>query len=406
MLRQKPAVYLLSFLLLGGGTGLWGCEEVPRGDLIPEFETLSNSQFQSFQRLEDVGVKSIRISPDGQMIVSGGDDDTVKIWDLETGELQKTLWGHDGPVQSVDISPDGQTIASGSWDNTIKLWDLATGELQQTLTGHNNNVMSIAISPDGETLASGTSDITGGSGDNTIKLWDLATGELQQTLSLGTAQSDSVTHLAIHPDGQTLISSDYSGVIKIWNLTTGELQQTLTGYPDSIRSFEISPDGQTLVVGHSELIAPPWMRRDNTIVVWNLTTGELQEVLSVLEPNSDLAVAGENANDAESIWWDRPPTRRDRDDDLSKRWWDNAAGALQRPLGYETSVYSVAISPDGQTLVTGGGEMQLWDLATGDLQETLPGNHIFGNVSAVEFSPDGQTLVSGDASSLKIWRKF
>lgn len=401
MSSQKYVVYLLSLLLLGSGAGLSGCDVVLRdGNQIPKLERLSNSRFESLQRLKHTGVKSIRISPDGETLISGGDDQTVKLWDLATGKLQQTLSGHDRPVESVEISPDGKTLISGSWDGTIKRWDLVTGELQQTLFAHDDFITSVAISPDGETLASG-------SRDGTIKLWDLATGEQRQTLS-----GHDVSHLAMHPNGQTLISGEYGvGVAKIWNLTTGELQQTLRGYPDTIGSFEISADGQTLVVGHHELLAPPWIRRDNTIVLWNLMTGELQQVLPGFESNSNLAAISENVNEAESIWWDRPPTASlvswDNLDNTTKLWWDDAAGSLQRPLGYDTNVYSVAISPDGQMLATGGGgEIKLWDLATGELHETLTSDSIFGNVMAIAFSPDGQTLVSGDGRGLKIWRQF
>ncbi|OUL34394.1 serine/threonine protein kinase, partial [Nostoc sp. T09] len=84
--------------------------------------------------------------------------------------LQKTLTGHYYTVKSLAINPDGKTLASGSGDNTIKLWNLATGELIRTLTGHSNLVRAIAISPDGKTLASGS---YGG----TIKLWNLVKGE-------------------------------------------------------------------------------------------------------------------------------------------------------------------------------------------------------------------------------------
>ena len=79
-------------------------------------------------------------------------------------QAAQTLTGHDNGVRSVSISPDGSTLVSGSWDNTIKIWNLATGQLRQTLTGHDNYVLSVSISPDGSTLVSGSSD-------NTIKIW-------------------------------------------------------------------------------------------------------------------------------------------------------------------------------------------------------------------------------------------
>ncbi|MFM6474924.1 MAG: WD40 repeat domain-containing protein, partial [Dolichospermum sp.] len=123
----------------------------------------------------------------------------------KTLQLQQTLIGHSDSVRSVAYSPDGQTLASGSKDSTIKLWNVNTGNLLQTLEGHSNWVTSVAYSPDGQTLASG-------SADNTIKLWNARTGNLLQTLG----HSYSVNSLAYSPDGQTLASG--SGTIKIWRL--------------------------------------------------------------------------------------------------------------------------------------------------------------------------------------------
>nr|MDJ0556179.1 WD40 repeat domain-containing protein [Microcoleaceae cyanobacterium MO_207.B10] len=138
-------------------------------------------------------VRSLAITPDGQTIVTGSSDNTIKVWDMATGNLKATLTGHSDSVRSVAISPDGQTIVSGSWDDTIKVWDLATGNLKATLTGHSSSVRSVAISPDGRTIVSG-------SWDETIKVWDLATGNLKATLS---GHSKSLQSVAISPDGQT-----------------------------------------------------------------------------------------------------------------------------------------------------------------------------------------------------------
>ena len=100
-------------------------------------------------------------------MASGSKDNTIKLWNVKTGNLLQTLNGHSSPVCSVVYSPDGQTLASGSDDNTIKLWNVKTGKLLQTLTGHSNPVCSVVYSPDGQTLASG-------SDDNTIKIWQVA----------------------------------------------------------------------------------------------------------------------------------------------------------------------------------------------------------------------------------------
>ena len=99
-------------------------------------------------------VNSVAFSPDGQRIVSGSWDQTLKIWDANTGKELQTLKGHTWWVHSVAFSPDGQRIVSGSEDKTVKIWDANNGKELQTLTGHTGAVWSVTFSPDGKRIVS------------------------------------------------------------------------------------------------------------------------------------------------------------------------------------------------------------------------------------------------------------
>jgi len=113
----------------------------------------------------------LSFSPNGKTLASGSCDATVKLWEVSTGHLIRTLEGHSNSTGSVSFSPDGKTLASGSADSTIKLWEASTGKFLQTLEGHSWSVNSVSFSPDGKTLASG-------SWDTTIKFWEVKEGKL------------------------------------------------------------------------------------------------------------------------------------------------------------------------------------------------------------------------------------
>jgi WD40 repeat protein len=128
--------------------------------------------------------------------VSGSDDQTIRIWDAETGEEQAALKGHDDWVSSVAFSPDGKRVVSGSRDQTIRIWDAETGEEQAALKGHDRWVNSVAFSPDGKRVVSG-------SGDQTIRIWDAETGEEQAALK---GHDRWVSSVAFSPDGKRVVS--------------------------------------------------------------------------------------------------------------------------------------------------------------------------------------------------------
>lgn len=189
------------------------------------------------------------------LIASGGIDQTVKLWRLDLGALLVTLQGHTDWVNALAISPDGSTLVSGSADNTIKIWRLADQELVHTLT-EKNQILSLAISPDGNTLASGGED-------NAVSLWDLHTGELLKRLE---GHQTYIHALAFTPDSNTLVSGSGDLTIKVWNVSTGEIQSSLISHNGSILALDISPDGEHLISGSA----------DNSIKIWHLPTGKLR----------------------------------------------------------------------------------------------------------------------------------
>lgn len=301
--------------------------------------------------------------------------------------LANTLTGHSQDVRSVVIDPEGKIVASGSFDGTIKIWNLETGELIRTLTGHSEAgeiVSSVAISPDGKTIVSSSNGYGG-----TIKIWDLETGELLDTLP---AQPSGVSFVTISPDSNILASGSEDGKIQLWQVESGQPLATLSGHLGTVFSVAFSPDGKTLASGS----------QDGSIKLWNLTnfngeegfstapvrqlSGHVGTVFSVaFRPDGKILASGSGDNTIK-LW------------DLSK---NKEIGTF---LGHAGTMFSVAFSPDGETLAGGTltGRIKLWNLETGELMETISAHSRW--VESIAFSPDGHTLASGSGDrTIKIW---
>ncbi len=114
-------------------------------------------------------VNSVVFSSDGHYALSGGYDKKVRLWNVKSGRLVHTFYGHRDSVLSVNFSPDGHYVLSGSWDNTVRLWNKDTGKLIHTLKGHSGDIYSVRFSPDGKRILS--------AGADGIFLWNTETGE-------------------------------------------------------------------------------------------------------------------------------------------------------------------------------------------------------------------------------------
>ena len=200
---RKIEAEIEAVLLKNGKTVISGGRESDR--LVRLWNVETGHLLKTLKEHTSDEIESVSFSPDGKTIVSG--DRSVRLWDVNTGDLLKNLNGNTGWITSVGFSPDGKRIVSGSYDDTVRLWDVETGHLLKTHKGHKWNVESVSFSPDGKTLASG-------SVDGSVWLWDIEMGSLLKTFEGHKGNVESVRFL---PDGRMIVGSSLDGAILLWN---------------------------------------------------------------------------------------------------------------------------------------------------------------------------------------------
>ncbi len=223
-------------------------------------------------------VTSLAITPNAWYVLSGSFDKTIKIWILDSGRCLRTLVGHTEKVTSIAISSNGWYIVSGSLDKTIKIWVLKTGQCLHTLWGHIHGVTSVAISPNGKQIVSG-------SVDNTLKVW-----ENEKCILTLKGHTAKITSIAFSPDGQNIISGSEDTSLQVRKLKTGQCLHTLIGHTDKITSVIMTPDGQYIISGSQ-----------NEIKIWS-NKGECVHTLArsartlALSPDSQVLFLGNDEN--------------------------------------------------------------------------------------------------------------
>ncbi|HLG13886.1 MAG TPA: WD40 repeat domain-containing protein [Blastocatellia bacterium] len=375
-------------------------------------------------------VNAVAFSPDGKTLASGGDDRTVKLWDIQTGELKRTLVGHVAEVGTIFFSRDGKTLASdggkgvgcgtgdGAPGETI-LWDTRSWAVKRRLGNSQFKFFSIAFSPNIQTV--------GFSSDDT-EILDAVTGNTKWKLPISGV-------LACSPDGRTIALAGWDGTVQLRDARTGAVRRKLSSSAGEPVAAAFSPDGRTLV-----------LRSGGTLTVWNTRTGVINQTLSI-DGNILFAQDGKLAS------WSNH-----EDGSLTLKVWDSRTWQLKQTLNRpRLHAASVAFSPDSKMLAIGcadgtirlirirtgamriltsrgasvqvssllalgglilrpfamspdglsatmasGNAISLWDLRAGEMKQLLKGHR--GFVISVAFSPDGKLIASGgDDNTVRVW---
>ncbi|WP_373534436.1 WD40 repeat domain-containing protein [Microcoleus sp.] len=292
---------------------------------------------------------SLAITPDGQRLVSGSwCDNTIKIWNLNTGELLSTL---EACVYCVAITPDGQTLVSAGANSTIKIWDLKTNELLHSLHC-SNEVYLVAITPDGQKLI-GVED------SNIIQIWDLNNQELLKNLGTyslysGHLYSCNSNSLVISPDQQRIIMG--RKIIKSYDLITGKLRTIIGCNLGWISALAITPNGELLISSYYK-----------EIKIWDLTTKQYPDVRLTLKSSAEVIQALILTPDGQRIVSAGRKKINDDYESFIEIWDLNTGEKLHSIKEYSTTksyVYCLAITPDGKQIISGHGDgtIRIWGI--------------------------------------------
>jgi len=309
----------------------------------------------------------------------------------QVASLQTWLVG--SPITAIAVSPDGNIVAIGRQDGKTQLRSRIDGHLTYVLEGHTSKVSSIAFSPDGELLATG-------SGDQTVRIWQIADAALVRTL---TGHGFPVNTVAFRSDGQTLAVG--SRDIHLWQVKTGKLEQTLYATQNSaVRAIAFSQNGSQVFAAWGNGVTEKWELPSGRL---SDTQDKYQEQFKVLR-----SVAFSRDRQIMAMAWYAIPHI-----DI----WAFADGRKLRTLeGHQTDIWSLAFSPDGQFLASGGGlsgvdsanqgayaihdrTVHMWRLSDGS--EVAKFAKHLDSVGSLAWTPDSKLLFSGgDDGMVFLWQ--
>jgi len=299
------------------------------GELIPNIQ-LEGHEFT---------VWSLAVTRDGQTIVSGGQDATIRLWDVPSGKETHKLVGHNGPVYGLVLMPDDTRLVSiADKDLAVKIWSMERKKLLTSLAPNSAHIHAVAVSPDQRYI------VTGGD-DGIVRFWDIDRGIMLRYLE----HSQGIYTITISPDGRHMLcgskkapTTDTPGVIWVWDFELGVELRTLEGHKGHVTALAMTADSKYILSGG----------QDGVVHLWDLETGTL---LKTMTGHKTAIIMIHITNDGQHFI--------SGSTDGMVRAWLLRGGALLQSLTSTENVHSMVVTPDGRQVITGSmdGNVEIWD---------------------------------------------
>lgn len=392
-----------------------------------DYETLTTKQKNPppvYEALEahTAGVRSLGFSANGRLLLSGGNDNSLRVWDVAGRKLLKTLRGHAGRVPACAFAPDGERLLSGSHDHSAKLWSISGYEevrvfQGRVMEGHRDAIFGAAFSPDGQRIASA-------SRDRTAKLWNTASAKEIRQFREG--HEFLATTARFFPDGKRVLTAAVDNTARIWDVATGTQIFALQGTGPSA-AVALSRDGRRILTGSDDRSAKLWDAESGSLLA--RLVGHRSEVTAVaISPDSRWLFTGDargrlrlwDAGTGQSAWQAQGHSRGitaasflpsgervlTASVDNTVAQWDVQTGRERKDaiLKHPDAVTSMVVSTDGRRALTACADRKarLWNLETGDQMGALHAGD--EGINSAALSPDGRWAVTTSAAgAVRLW---